>query len=552
MAWTGQSQAPLVRRIRSRFGRLVGAFVAVAAGLTFPYVIAPPASAATAAEISAGYYSSCALTTVGGVKCWGTNGFGSLGNGTTTDSLTPVDVSGLTSGVTQISVGFLQACALTTAGGVKCWGSNGDGQLGNGTTTDSLTPVDVSGLSSGVAQISAGYYHTCAITTGGAAKCWGNNDDGKLGNGTTTGSSIPVNVSGLSSGATQISAGMLDTCAIAAGGAAKCWGNNRYGELGNGTKTSSSIPVDVSGLSSGVAQVFVGNVHTCALTVSGVAKCWGNNNYGQLGNGTTTESTTPRNVAELSSGVTQISVGDYFACVVTTGSGAKCWGSNFTGELGNGTTATTSNTPLDVSGLSAGVTQISAGSYHACALATENGAQCWGWNSTGQLGSGSTTDSRTPVNVVGLSTGGVFQPDALIKRSYRKYSATYVGDGIYNTTAQDQRVTGKAGAGNSATFDVEIQNDGSRGDSITLVGCSRSPGFVVKYFTSTGSNITASVTAGTQSTGSLYSGEAYRFTLRIRAKLIAVSGAEKACRVTATSVGDGTKRDVVKATLIVR
>lgn len=244
--------------------------------------------------VDVGSGGACALLTAGGIKCWGWNGYGQLGDTTTTNRSTPVLVSSVPSGVVAVSVGGdAHSCALDSSGGVWCWGANWNGQLGDGTTTTRTSPVQVSGLSSGVKQIAMGAEHTCALTTDGGVKCWGKNAEGELGDTTTTGRTTPVSVSGLSSGVASIGAGKYHTCVVLDSGEVKCWGGNWSGQLGDGTTTDRTAPTSVSGLSSGITSVEGGNTHTCVVTTTNSVKCWGENNSGQLGDGTTTNRLTP-------------------------------------------------------------------------------------------------------------------------------------------------------------------------------------------------------------------------------------------------------------------
>jgi alpha-tubulin suppressor-like RCC1 family protein len=362
-------------------------------------------------------FHTCALTTSGGVKCWGQGNSGQVGNGTYADSPTPVDVTGLTSGVAQITLGDYHTCALTTNGGVKCWGRNLDGQLGNGTQISSALPVDVIGLTSGVAQISAGESYTCAVMTSGGAKCWGGNYSGELGNGTYVNSAAPVDVTGLTSGVAQISTGEGDTCVVTTSGGAKCWGYNGTGQLGNGTYGDSATPGDVTGLASGTFQIRVGSSHVCALTTNGGAKCWGDNYYGELGVGAFPTaypygSAVPVDVSGLTSGVAQISPGGLHTCALTTSGSVQCWGYNIYGSLGNGTNVN-SAAPVNVIGLASGIAQISTGYFHACGLTTGGGVKCWGYDGNGELGDGMFQSLvPKPVDVIGLTGGAIALPDA--------------------------------------------------------------------------------------------------------------------------------------------
>jgi alpha-tubulin suppressor-like RCC1 family protein/N-acetylmuramoyl-L-alanine amidase len=342
------------------------------------------------AAVAAGGWHTCALTTAGGLKCWGDDSWDQLGDGTNSDRWTPADVAGLTSGVAAVAAGWEHACALTTTGGLKCWGDNQHGQLGDGTTSSRSTPVDVSGLTSGVAAVAAGGEHTCALTTAGGLKCWGYNNGG----------STPVDVSGLTSGVAAVAAGGEHTCALTTAGGLKCWGYNSYGQLGDGTTTGRSTPADVTGLTSGVTAVAAGGRHTCALTTAGGLKCWGFNGERQLGDGTTTDRWTPVNVTGLTSGVAAVAAGAAHTCALTTTGGLKCWGSNGEGQLGDGTT-TSHGAPVDVTGLTSGVAAVAAGWSHTCALTSAGGLKCWGDNDRGQLGYGALW---IPVDVVGFAT----------------------------------------------------------------------------------------------------------------------------------------------------
>ncbi len=365
--------------------------------------------AENAIAISAGAYHTCALTSGGGVKCWGNNGDGQLGDGTTDNRPIPEDVSGLTSRVKAVSAGGTHTCAVTNQGKVKCWGDNEDSKLGDTSIIDRHTPVLVGALSNGMKAISAGDYHTCALSAGGAVKCWGVNDFGQLGDGTTTRLIPPEDVIGLASGVVEVSANYQYTCALTDTGGVKYWGNRFFGSNDPGSNfenTNSSIPVDVEGLTSGVQAISTGKYHTCAVTEAGGVKCWGYNGVGQLGDGTTNDSLTPVDVVELTDVVvTDISAGDDHTCALTEDGEVKCWGKNFSGQLGNGETIN-SSTPEDVIGLTdVVVVDISASAYHTCALTESGGVKCWGGNSDGQLGDGTTETRTAPVDVDGLTNG---------------------------------------------------------------------------------------------------------------------------------------------------
>jgi alpha-tubulin suppressor-like RCC1 family protein len=297
--------------------------------------------------------------------------------------------------VPRINSGGYHTCGLTSTGAAYCWGRNDYGQLGDGTTTNRTSPVPVAGGLTFQA-LAAGGYHTCGLTASGAAYCWGSNQYGQLGDGMQTDRGSPVAVAG---GLTfqALSAGDYHTCGLTASGAAYCWGNNSVGQLGDGTTNSRSRPVAVAGGLT-LRALSAGSDHTCGLTASGAAYCWGYNSYGQLGDGSTTNRTSPVAVA---GGLTfqALSAGDYHTCGLTSTGAAYCWGNNAYGQLGDGTT-TSRSSPVAVAG---GLTlrALSAGSAHTCGLTASGAAYCWGLNGDGQLGDGTTTSRSSPVAVAG-------------------------------------------------------------------------------------------------------------------------------------------------------
>jgi alpha-tubulin suppressor-like RCC1 family protein len=336
--------------------------------------------------------------------CWGYNGYGQLGDGTTTNRLLPVKVLNLAAKAVQVSVGLTHSCALLENGAIQCWGDNRNGELGDGTTTGKALPVTVSGYSTGGKKVATGSYYTCAIkANGGALQCWGYNGLGNLGVGNTTNRNTPTDVTNMSSGVTHISlsshtSNHNHTCAIKAG-VPYCWGYNGYGGIGDNTTIQRNIPTGILGLSGNVIDISVGSLHTCALTSSGGVLCWGYGPHGQLGDGTTTSAQlTFVPVTGLSSGIQSVQAGELRTCALTKASAVVCWGYNAHGQVGDGTT-TQRNTPVPVSGLTSGIETMAIGGYHACAPTPGGAVKCWGYNAHGQLGDGTTTNRTTPVFV---------------------------------------------------------------------------------------------------------------------------------------------------------
>ncbi len=345
-------------------------------------------------QIAAGSMHTCATTLTGAAVCWGQNPYGQLGNGTTSTSTVPVQVVGLTSGVTNISSLGDFTCAVR-AGAALCWGFGLGGVLGNGSTSNSAVPVQVSGLTSGVSQVSSGIAQACALKSDGAVSCWGGNTAGQLGDGTTTGSATPVQVQGMTSGVKLVGSGNAFVCALKTSGAVSCWGYGAEGQLGNGGVLSSGTPVGVVGLSSATGLA-VGGAHACAIVSGGALWCWGLNSRGMLGNGATSNSSTPVQASALPAGVSHVALNAENTCAIVSGA-VWCIGYNGYGQLGNGSMSP-SAVPVQVSGLVSASKGLSVGYNHVCAFNASGAAKCWGRNS-GRLGNGATAQSSTPVSV---------------------------------------------------------------------------------------------------------------------------------------------------------
>ena len=350
-----------------------------------------------------GFAHFCVVTRGGGVECWGLNTWGQLGDGTTNDSRTPVRVMGLEGPATAVSANAGHSCAVTTSGAVWGWGRNDSGQLGNGTTTDSPVPVRVQGIDADLAVrgVTTGGAHTCAISVDGAVFCWGRNSDGQLGDGSTTNRLTAVRLQRFA--ADVVVGGVYHTCALTPPGAVQGWGNNGGGALGTGSAPTEdrNTPADVVGLDSDVVTITAGAEHTCAAKADGTVSCWGMNEHGQLGDGTTDVSGTPTTVAAAQPGVASLAAGEGHTCALATDGTLTCWGDNTAGQLGDGTNATRT-VPAVVTGLPDGIITIAAVGQDTCAATTTGEQWCWGDNAYGQLGTGKTADSNVPVHVAGL------------------------------------------------------------------------------------------------------------------------------------------------------
>jgi alpha-tubulin suppressor-like RCC1 family protein len=349
--------------------------------------VPPPASAAPSAQLAAGAGHTCLLSG-GRVRCWGAGQFGQIGkvvDGVFSLSGQPVEVDGLGAEVISISAGAYHTCAVTSAGKVLCWGQNDSGQLGPRTASDPSVPAEVA-YAVPAAAVSAGAGHTCLLTSAGEAACWGSNTAGQLGDGTTQPGAAPQKVKDLPETIRSLSLGTDFSCAVGQSGKVYCWGRGARQEDGKDMLENSSLPLLVPGLPGAATQVAAGGYHACAMIQGGAVWCWGTGDAAPLVDSRAAQ------VNGLSGPAAAITAGDGHTCALLASGEVACWGDNYFDQLATGdglsSGLATNGTPLLIKGVSSAAV-IDAGSGHTCALIADGTIHCWGDGSSGQLGDGS-------------------------------------------------------------------------------------------------------------------------------------------------------------------
>lgn len=356
-------------------------------------------------QIAAGVGHTCVVYETGRTFCWGRNENGQLGNGTFDRALVPVEIT-LSGQIAQIAPGGEFSCALLFDGSVMCWGLNNAGQLGDGSGTPQSVEPRLVQLPSPATQISAGFAHACAVLDDATLRCWGINNVGQLGDGTTENRFSPVPPAAASEGAvTHVSAGTVHTCAVGGDGGVACWGRNAEGQVGPGAADPQLVPRALPEVAS-AARVragwsLIGEAHTCAVLLDGNLVCWGDSRAGQTGSGM--ESATPLGptLVPTIGGAFDVGAGLGFTCA-HTGDGVGCWG--IKAFIGIGENVGNQVTPIFLTSLPP-VEGIAVGLAHTCALTSDGTGQsvlCWGANNEGQLGNGNMDNQSMPAFVGGL------------------------------------------------------------------------------------------------------------------------------------------------------
>jgi len=349
------------------------------------------------------------------VRCWGVNFNEQLGTGSSAASgLVPVQVAGLPAAATALALGADFGCALLSDGSVWCWGNDGLGELGNGTFSTlsgpaGYAPAKVKNLGSPVTSIGAGYYHVCAAVNQASVWCWGDNGAAQLGTGTATttspdGLNLPVQAAGVTGKITSVAANEESSYAFNVNdGLIASWGGSESGQLGNGS-TSQTTAIQYVGLGVSALNVSAGTFGylACAIGTDGAAYCWGDDSQGALGPGAPIEfDPNPVKITGLPSTPTVISAGAETVCAILHNGTLYCWGGNGDGQAGQPSSTQSFATPAQVTGFVGTPTAVSSGYNHTCALMSDGAVWCWGDDNFGELGDGQTENSPTPVEALG-------------------------------------------------------------------------------------------------------------------------------------------------------
>ena len=395
-----------------RTGSIGAIFITACAYLAVPSPVRVRANISISAidptgRIAAGDKHTCAIAVDDTIWCWGDNTYSQLGSSAFTDefSWTPMKTTALPGSriAKRIVAGANHTCVLATDGTVWCWGYNGYGSVGV-IGSNQPDPVQVT-LGGTATMIAAGGFTTCAVLSENSLQCWGRNNKGQLGNGTSgsTGVSTPVYTSSVPSTVAHIEIGATHSCAISVAGAAWCWGEFTNGRLGTTASSDAETPTATAFLGGLASEISAGGAHTCALLTNGTITCFGNNNTGQLGQAITTASSSTPIVVTLVATATHVSVGKQFTCALLSTAVVHCFGDDAKGQLGFGTSGSFRETPAAVTGLTGTVVDVVAGTSHACAVMSTGQVRCWGLNDQGQLGIGSQSNVSTATAISTLN-----------------------------------------------------------------------------------------------------------------------------------------------------
>jgi len=372
------------------------------------------------AAIAAGTFHTCALGADGSVRCWGDDSVGQLGDGGPIpgpDASAPATTVALGQAARAITAGSSHTCALLADGSVRCWGFDSAGQLGDGApNANTSMPSTAVVLGQATRAITAGNGHTCALLADGSVRCWGRDSSGQLGDGGPipgTDANAPATAVALGQAARAIMAGGDFTCALLADGSVRCWGLDTLGQLGDGApNANTSAPSVPVALGQAARAIAAGTNHTCALLADGIVRCWGSDNFGQLGDGGPipgTDASTPSIAVALGPAAHAITGGGVFTCALLTDGSVRCWGVDSSGQLGDGGPIPGTNTsaPSTAVAFGQGARAITAGGLHVCALLVDGTLRCWGGDGDGQLGDGPpAANSSVPAAAVELPAFG--------------------------------------------------------------------------------------------------------------------------------------------------